>query len=176
MPTRRQLLKTGAIAGAAALVPAGILVRNGTALAQPVPGGTLDPTTIPKYVTPLFVTPAMPAGGSTSGYDGYSIAAARFRQQILPAGFGSTTVLGFGSTTDSRTFRTPAYTIEATAGRPVRATWWNRLVDGQNNFVPHPLTIDPTVHWANPPGGVDGRDGTPDFSSTPSAYTGPIPL
>src|SRR5690349_12370367 len=99
MPTRRQLLKTGAIAGAAALVPAGILLRNGTALAQPVPGGTLDPTTIPKYVTPLFVIPAMPSSGSTSSVDGYSIAAGRFRQQILPAGFGSTTVLGFGSAT-----------------------------------------------------------------------------
>ncbi|MCU7727770.1 multicopper oxidase domain-containing protein [Actinoplanes sp. KI2] len=176
MPTRRQLLKTGAIAGAAALVPAGILLRTGTALAQPVPGGTLDPTTIPKYVTPLFVIPAMPSSGSTSSMDGYSIAAGRFRQQILPAGFGSTTVLGFGSTTDSRTFHTPAYTIEAIVGRPVRATWWNRMVDSQNNFVPHPLTVDPTVHWANPPGGVSGRDDTPGFTSTPPPYTGPIPL
>jgi len=176
MPTRRQLLKTGAIAGAASLVPAGILLRNGTALAQPVPGGTLDPTTIPQYVTPLFVIPAMPASGSASGVDGYSIAATRFRQQLLPAGFGSTTVLGFGSVTDARTFHTPGYTIEASVGRPVRATWWNRLVDRQNSFVPHPLTVDPTIHWANPPGGVDGRDDTPTFTSTPPPYTGPIPL
>ncbi|MFI5893716.1 multicopper oxidase family protein [Actinoplanes sp. NPDC051513] len=176
MPTRRQLLKTGAIAGAATLVPAGVLLRGGTALAQPVPGGTLDPTTIPKYVTPLFVIPAMPAAGSTSGVDGYSIAASRFRQQMLPAGFGSTTVLGFGSVTDVRTFHTPGYTIEASVGRQVRATWWNRLVDGQNNFVPHPLTIDPTLHWTNPPGGVDGRDDTPHVTSTPPPYTGPIPL
>ena len=176
MPTRRQLLKTGAIAGAATFVPAGILLRRGTALAQPVPGGTLDPTTISKYVTPLFVIPAMPASGSTSAIDGYSIAATRFQQQILPAGFGSTTVLGFGSTTDGRTFHTPGYTIEAKVGRQVRATWWNRLVDRNNNFVPHPLTVDPTIHWANPQGGVDGRDNTPDFTSTPPPYTGPVPL
>jgi len=27
--------------------------------AQPVPGGTLDPTTIPKYVQPLVIPPVM---------------------------------------------------------------------------------------------------------------------
>jgi bilirubin oxidase len=176
MPTRRQLLKTGAFAGAATLVPAGILLRRGTALAQPVPGGTLDATTIPKYVTPLFVIPAMPAAGTARGIDLYSIAATRFRQQILPAGFASTTVLGFGSATDSRTFHAPGYTIEAKVGRQVRATWWNRFVDSRNNFVPHPLTVDPSIHWANPPGGVDARDSTPDFASTPAPYTGPVPL
>ena len=177
MPTRRQLLQAGAIAGAASIVPADILLRRGTVLADPVPGGTLDPTTIPKYVTPLFITPAMPSvPPPSSGMDAYSIAASRFRQQMLPAGFRATTVLGFGSTTDPRTNRTPGYTIEAKVGRQVRATWWNRFVDGNNNFVPHPLTVDPTLHWANPPGGVSGRDSTPDFSSTPPPYTGPIPL
>ncbi len=29
-------------------------------LAQPLPGGTLDPTTIPKFVTPLVIPPEMP--------------------------------------------------------------------------------------------------------------------
>jgi len=176
MPTRRQVLKAGAVAGAASVIPAGILLRKGTALADPVPGGTLNPTTIPKYVTPLFILPAMPPSGSSSGTDFYSIAGTRFRQQILPSGFGSTTVLGFGSTTDSSTFHTPGYTIEAKVNRTVQATWWNRFVDRNNNFVPHPLTVDPTLHWANPPGGVDGRDGTPTFSSTPPPYTGPIPM
>ena len=176
MPTRRQLLKSGAIAGAASIVPAGVLLKRGIAGAQPVPGGTLDPTTIPKYVTPLFILPAMPSTGSSSGIDLYSIASTRFRQQILPRNFGSTTVLGFGSTTDSGTFHTPGYTIEATVNRQLRATWWNRFVDSNNNFVPHPLTVDPTLHWANPPGGVGGRDSTPTFKSTPPPYKGPIPL
>jgi FtsP/CotA-like multicopper oxidase with cupredoxin domain len=175
MLNRRQLLKAGAVAGAVSLVPAGVLLRS-RAEAQPVPGGTLDPTTVPKYVTPLYIMPTMPSTGSVAGVDTYSIAARRFSQQILPSGFGSTTVLGFGSTTDATTFHTPGHTIEATVNRPVRVTWWNQFVDTANNFIPHPLTIDPTLHWANPPGGVAGRDSTPTFTTTPPPYTGPIPL
>src|SRR3954454_23443366 len=109
MVSRRHVVLGGAAVGAAALVP---LLRSRTAgTADPVPGGTLNPTTIPKYVTPLFILPAMPPSGSSSGTDFYSIAGTRFRQQILPSGFGATTVLGFGSTTDSSTFHTPGYTI-----------------------------------------------------------------
>jgi hypothetical protein len=32
----------------------------GTVFAQALPGGTLDPTTIPKYVTPLVIPPERP--------------------------------------------------------------------------------------------------------------------
>jgi len=170
------VLQAGAIAGAASIVPGAVLLRRGTASADPVPGGTLNPNTIPKYVTQLFIMPAMPGSGSSSSTDFYSIAATRFRQQILPPGFAATTVFGFGSTTDPSTFRTPGYTVEAKVNRTVQATWWNRLVDGNNNFVPHLLTVDPTLHWANPPGGLAGRDSTPTFSSTPPPYTGPIPM
>ena len=175
MASRRQILKAGAVAGAVSLVPAGVLLRS-RADAQPVPGGTLDPTTIPKYVTPLFILPTMPSTGTAGGVDLYSIGARRFKQQMLPTGFGSTTVLGFGSTTNAATFHSPAYTIEATVNRQVRATWWNQFVDTAGNFIPHPLTVDPTLHWANPPGGVAGRDSTPTFTTTPPPYTGPIPL
>ena len=50
------------------------------------------------------------------------------------------------------------------------------LVDYQGNFLPHLLPVDPTLHWANPPGGTTGRDTRPTFTSTPESYTGPVPI
>jgi len=176
MVTRRQVLGAGAAAGAAALlIPAAL--RTSTAGAAVVPGGTLDPTTIPKYRTPLFVLPAMPMGSSpSSGVDGYSIAARQITQQILPAGCPATSVFAYGAASSSSTFHYPGYTIEARTNRPVRVTWANQLVDSNNRFLPHLLAVDPTLHWANPPGGTAGRDSKPTFSSTPAAYRGPVPF
>jgi len=54
-----------------------------------LPGGTLDPTTIPKYVTPLVIPPVMPATTATRGTPGtedYNIATRQFKQQMLPGG------------------------------------------------------------------------------------------
>jgi bilirubin oxidase len=44
------------------------------------------------------------------------------------------------------------------------------------HFLPHLLPIDPTLHWANPPGGVHGRDMRPEFTKTPGPYRGPVPM
>ena len=52
-----------------------------TAAAAPLPGGTLDPTTIPKYVQPLVIPPVMNNTGTAHDYD---IAVRQFQQQILP--------------------------------------------------------------------------------------------
>ena len=38
----------------------------------------------------------------------------------------------------------------------MRVKWINDLVDANGNYLPHLLPVDPTLHWANPPGGVDG--------------------
>jgi len=59
--------------------------------AAPLPGGTLDPTSIPKYVTPLLIPPQMPKStNSPTPAADYDIAVRQFRQQILPGGiFGS---------------------------------------------------------------------------------------
>src|SRR4030067_3347296 len=69
----------------------------------------------------------------------------------------------------------PSLTIEADWKRPVRVKWINDLKDSSGNYLPHLLPVDPTLHWANPPGGTDGRDMRPMFMETPSAYTGPAP-
>jgi len=173
--TRRTFLKASAAAGVAVAVP---WRMPASAAAAPLPGGSLDPTTIPKYVAPLVIPPAMPRVTTLQGgsVDYYVIAARQFRQQILPAGMPATTVWGYGSQPQRSTFNYPAFTIEARADRPVRVTWINGLVDSAGNFLPHLLPVDPTLHWANPPGGTDGRDMRPTFTETPGPYTGPVPL
>jgi bilirubin oxidase len=174
--TRRRFLEGSTAAGITLALP--WRIGLGGAAAQAVP--TLDPTTVPKYVTPLVVPPAMPVtstqveGGQQVAY--YEIAVRQFQQQVLPAGLPATTVWSYGSVNHPATFNYPAFTVEAAAGRPVRVRWINGLVDGSGNFLPHLLPVDPTLHWANPPGGVEGRDSRPMFASTPGPYAGPVPI
>ncbi len=75
-------------------------------------------------------------------------------------------------------FNAPSLTIEAKYNKPVRIKWINELVDANGNYLPHLLPVDPTLHWANPPGGIMGRDTRPDYTDqpTPGAYTGPVPI
>ena len=134
-----------------------------------IPGGTLPPGAIPKFVTLLVKPPAMP----TAGTDHYSIAVRQFSQQILPSPLPSTTVWSYGSTTDASTFNYPAFTIEATRGTPATVTWINDLRNADGSFLGHLLPVDPTLHWANPPG---TRDSRPVFEETPGPYTGPVPI
>ena len=158
--TRRQLLKYGAAGGAVLFLPLRVGTRQ--ALAQ-VPGGTLPPGGIPKYVTPLVIPPAMPrtaAPPAVRGVDYYEIAVRQFRQHILPQSMGlePTTVWSYGSADHPGSFNYPAFTIEAGWRRPVRVKWINQLVDANGDYLPHLLPVDQTLHWANPPGGPAGTD------------------
>ena len=60
-------------------------------------------------------------------------------------------------------YNAPSLTIEANWNRPVRIKWINDLKDANGNYLPHLLPVDPTLHWANPPGGTAGRDMRPTF-------------
>ncbi len=175
MLTRREFLKAGALTGATLWLPSQF--RLPPALAA-IPGGTLDPSTIDKYVAPLVIPPVMPplTAVQNKSIDRYAIAVRQFQQQILPPGKPSTTVWGYGSFAHRGTFNYPAFTIEARVDRPVRVKWVNDLVDRNGRYLPHLLPVDPTLHWANPPGGTDGRDARPTFTSTPGPYTGPVPI
>jgi FtsP/CotA-like multicopper oxidase with cupredoxin domain len=141
------------------------------AFAAPLPGGSLDPTTVPKYQESLTVPPTMPSVSANT----YSIAARQISQQALPAPLPMTKVWAYGSTSDSGSFNWPAFTIEARQFSPVTVTWKNQLVDSRNNFLQHLLVIDPTLHWANPPGPRDSRPTFPP-TATPDPYKGPVPL
>ena len=104
------------------------------AIAAAIPGGTLLPGAIAKFVTPLVKPPAMPP----SGLNEYSIAVRQFAQQILPTPLPPTTVWSYGSTTSDATFNYPAFTIEATRGTPITVTWINELTGRQNRQLPAP--------------------------------------
>jgi spore coat protein A, manganese oxidase len=172
MLTRRGFIKLSTSAAASLALPWPSHLRSARAA---IPGGTLDPMTISKYVTPLLIPPVMPPV-SISDVDYYEIAVRQFTQRILPPDKPATTVWGYGSVAATGTFNYPAFTIEATVDRPVRVKWVNDLVDASGNFLPHLLPVDPTLHWANPAGGIGGRDTRPSFTSTPGPYTGPVPI
>jgi spore coat protein A len=196
-----------AAGGAAALRVGLFLLAAGVApqaWAQALPGGTLDPTTIPKYVTPLVIPPVMQDTGRA---DDYQIAVRQFRQQILPGGiwntingrqdaFPPTIVWSYGPNADpvpdsralggaagvapapNSQFNYPAYTIETTANVPVKVRWINDLVDSKTGrFLPHLLPIDQTLHWANPPRlCIDGARTTDCRGFIPQRYLGPVPI
>ncbi|PLX93586.1 MAG: copper oxidase [Desulfuromonas sp.] len=155
------------------------------AFAEPVPGGTLSPEDIPKYITPLVIPPVMPNDGMMDSYD---IAVRQFQQQILPAPLPPTTVWSYGAAADptpavapdpGSSFNYPAYTVETTSNIPVNVRWINDLVDGYGNFRPHLLPIDQTLHWANPAKETLCKTGAPGIdcaTNEPSFYQGPVPI
>ncbi len=182
---RRQFIKlTGA--GTLSLFAAshGKIIQQ--VMAVPIEGGTLDPLGVPKFVTPLLIPPVMPKAGTLRQPGGkpadyYEISVKQLSQQILPAGLPATTVWGYGAVSSASKrglllHNAPSLTIEAMWDRPVRVKWINGLVDSSGNYLPHLLPVDPTLHWANPPGGMNGRDTRPTFESTPGPYTGPVPM
>lgn len=158
-------------------------------LADSIAGGTLDPGSIGKFVTPLLIPPVMPRAGTilqgATLIDYYEISMRQLSQQILPPGLPPTTVWGYGAVRSASkkgllVHNAPSLTIEAQWNRPVRVKWINELranpADPASPYLPHLLPVDPTLHWANPPGGTMGRDMRPTFESTPGPYTGPVPI
>ncbi len=151
-----------------------------------IQGGTLNPNLVPKYQTPLLIPPVMPKAGTIvakggKNIDYYEISMKQFQQQILPAGFPATTVWGYGAVSSASkrgllVHNAPSLTIEAKWNRPVQVKWINDLKDANNNFLPHLLPVDQTLHWANPPGGTLHRDSRPSFTETPGPYDGPVPI
>jgi spore coat protein A, manganese oxidase len=155
-------------------------------LADPLPGGTLDPMLIPKYVTPLVIPPVMKQTASTPDQtDDYAISVRQFKQQILPSGFPATKVWGYGPEADptptvapdpNSQFNYPSYTIETTADRRVNVRWINGLVDKKGNYLPHLLPVDQTLHWANPSQDCMHGSGTDCMGKDPERYRGPVPM
>lgn len=181
--SRRHFIKVMGGFGAGLFLPwRGVLNRAVAAL----PGGTLNPTTLPKYQVPLLIPPVMPKAGTIKqkagkNIDYYEISLREFHQQILPPGYPMTKVWGYGAVAGIRprallVHNAPSLTIEAKWEKPVRVKWINELTDGNGHYLPHLLPVDQTLHWANPAGGMEGRDTRPLFDSTPGSYTGPVPI
>jgi spore coat protein A, manganese oxidase len=192
MLSRRQFLQSVAALGAAStffwrgdVLYARAKETRVSAVVAAIEGGTLDPDSVPKFITPLLIPPVMPKAGTIKQkgktVDYYEISMKQITQQILPAGLPATTVWGYGSVNGAGSenplllHNAPSLTIEAQTDTPVRVKWINDLKDANGNYLPHLLPVDPTLHWANPPGGTMGRDTRPTFTATPGAYTGPVP-
>ena len=130
-------LKITSIRTGGNLLLAPLALGVSAALAAPLPGGTLVPTTIPKYVQPLVIPPAMPASPAASAYNqpatvvtDYNIAERQFQQQILPGGiwnavngradaFPATKVWSYGRADDAIP---PSVTVLGPAGSGITVT------------------------------------------------------
>ncbi len=177
---------------AVASLPVGLACGN--ALAQAVPGGTLDPLTIPKYVTPLVIPPVLhDDGGAPMAVD---VSLRQINQQVLPTQgcigatcgpngeFPATPLWAYGDPANPATFNNPGFTIEVTKDIATTVTWKNELVDANGNFLPHIIQdqngvpiVDQTLHWAAP--NQDCLDGIPRTDCRGASdlpYTGPIPM
>ena len=165
-----------------------------------IPGGTLNPSIVPKFETPLLIPPVMPKAGTIvlrggKNVEYYEISMKQISQQILPAGLPPSTVWGYGAVSSANKgglliHHAPSLTIEATWNTPVRVRWINDLKDANGDFLPHLLPVDPTLHWANPPGGTTGCDMRSEFTGKTyvslanftdpntqyTQYTGPVPM
>ncbi len=184
MISRRDFLK---LSGAGLLslyaTSRGKLILRGQAQ---IPGGTLDPHDVAKFVSPVLIPPVMPRAGTIRNRRGkntdyYEISMKQFSQQILPAGLPPTTVWGYGAVSSASRkglliHNAPSLTIEARVGRPVQVKWINDLRDTDGHYLPHLLPVDQTLHWTNPPGGMHKRDTRTHFEETPGSYTGPVPI
>lgn len=154
-------MRKSVLIAATAILPIAILFQISSipAAAQaPLP---LNPLTLTKYMDPLPVPGVMQPVTPGGAY--YEIGAYQIMQQLhsqLPL----TTVWGYG--TSAATAGYPAATIEATRNVPIQVKWTNNLVDEMGMPLMHPLTIDQTLHWADPLG--TGHSMMP--------YMGPVPL
>jgi len=165
----------------------------------------LNPGSVPKFVDPLprvcglIQTPNCIMLATTTivnNIDRYDVAARQFQQQILPAiaGFGKTTVWGFGPNTTgtvvcedgvtTNCFHTPSASIKATYHTEVRVNWINDLLchSGDSGcapgtFIRYPssVSVDTGAHWANPPQLCDHGKST-DCTGRGGPYGGPVPL
>ena len=107
-----RLLGPGLLAVAVLVLAASPAVSSPPPPPNPVPGGSLDPTTIPKYKEPLVIPPAMPRtqvlNEKGKQIDYYEIAVKQFEQYILPQAWSEehdidpTTVWSYASMLDPR--------------------------------------------------------------------------
>ncbi|HXS66218.1 MAG TPA: multicopper oxidase domain-containing protein [Streptosporangiaceae bacterium] len=168
---RRDLMKIGALAGAGAAVKFGgsrLVLPTASASVQ-VPQTALDGSTLPRFVTPLptFVGRRVTASSVQAVMD-------EFQQNVLPDAFYSslanpfrrgTFVWGYAisSAGGSASPSWPGITVQAQQGTTTSIKYVNNLPT--NPVLRGYLTIDQTIHWADPL--KAGHPFTP--------FTGPIP-
>jgi len=154
----------------AAGIVIGIFLAGTAGASSLVPQTPLPGKNIPKYmdVMPTFNGARVPAAA------GYSVVMEEIQQQVLPAagGFGTTTVWGYK--VGPRHTQWPGHTVEATKGVPTTATYTNNLqVGGNPPLLQQYLTVDQTIHWADPLGLMCAMN--PAATGCFNPFAGPVP-
>ncbi len=191
-------IKSRVLAGAFICTP--LVFGMQSAMAEPVPGGTLDPLSIPKYVTPLVIPPVLHDDGGAPMQA--EVAMRQINQQVLPTGFPATPLWAYGDPANPATFNNPGFTIEVTKDTMTEIKWLNQLIADPANctikrskqqttgkrpacdYLPHVIQdqngvpiVDQTLHWAAP--NQDCLDGIPRTDcrgASDQPYLGPIPM
>jgi spore coat protein A, manganese oxidase len=136
-----------------------------------VPRLALDGASITKYSDPLPVFG--PAGPNPRVQAGSALAVSyhEFQQKVLPDAFYTTLpssitnlpsipinpqngTLVWGYKVGSAPQFYPGFTVESQQGTPTQVTYTNYLGDSSSNFplLQRYITVDQTIHWANPLG------------------------
>ena len=175
MKFTQKLFQNAVVLGAALLIISAWAAP--AAMAQQ--GIPLNPAKIPQFVDPLPLLTVAPQNGTietlTSG--NAIVTMEEFKANVLPAltvpGYAGTWVWGYRPSTAPPPSPTapPADTyigpvIVATRGTPTEITWVNNLGGtAGTNVAFWPVSIDQTLHWADPNGQMGSLIN----------YTGPIP-
>jgi FtsP/CotA-like multicopper oxidase with cupredoxin domain len=148
--SRRKFLVAGAIGATAFGVADTLANLSPRAAASAARAQTPLPSSeIPKYQTSLttFAGQRVSAASFVTRFT-------EFRQKVLPASVypadfaGGTWVWGYQ--VDGRPPNWPGYSVEAWQGRPTTITYVNNLPWGSGSQVQPLLTVDQTIHWADP--------------------------
>lgn len=149
MPSRRTFLKIGAVAGAGILVP--------TTAWRAFASATLPQTPLSSASIPQFVEPLTTFVGRRVQSTSFNTVMQEFQQRILPDSMYSLLPSPFNQGTyvwgykvDSRPASYPGFTVEARRGTSTTITYINNLPFPQNSHLEPRLTIDQTIHWADP--------------------------
>jgi spore coat protein A len=159
MSTRRLFLQLGAMAGTGAVIrwqldpKSGVLFSASRALAS----HTADQPPLPGASVRQFVTPLPTFVGGRVTAASFTASMREFQQKVLPdsmyAGlarpFSNGTYL-WGYEVDSSALVWPATTIVAQRGRTTTVKWQNDIPFSIRSNLQKYLTLDQTVHWADP--------------------------
>lgn len=149
MPSRRTFLKVGAAAGAGIFIP--------TTAWRAFASATLAQTPLSSATIPQFVEPLTTFVGKRVTSTSFNTTMLEFQQKVLPDSMYATMPSPFNQGTfvwgykvDSRPAFYPGFTVEARRGTPTTVTYINNLPTPQNSHLESLLTIDQTIHWADP--------------------------
>ncbi|MBA4370372.1 MAG: copper oxidase [Coriobacteriaceae bacterium] len=184
---RRTFVKIGVGVGAGMVLPVSMVEKAlAFALPQPLP---LNPLGLAKYLDALPIAPAIDAtaGGTfhIEAKPNKEVVSSTMAAAVALAGGSAYTgtnvwsyraaaptavIPGSGS---GATYLGPSFVIRK--GVPIQIKWYNNLTAGAGGTgapIPHPMPVDPSLHWADPL----GDSPTPPYVAGFGYTLGAVPL